>query len=164
MVTEESQYVYQSIRFDNLNTVKPFLSLYLVSVRRYKQNKCKCITSNGIEKGHWFKSHLHRHDWHELWSSWRFQKTDNETAAVPTQACRWIDILAWHGIEKEVTDQRSFESGDRNSEEWYTIVKHYGIECFVAICRFLGELFVKKRGRSDPPPISPRVNLSQYEG
>ena len=48
--------------------------------------------------------------------------TDDETAAAPTQICRWIAIPAYHGIEKEVTDQKPLESRAPNFEEWYKIV------------------------------------------
>ena len=37
VVTDESQFAKQPIRFDKLNTMRPFASIYLASVRRYKQ-------------------------------------------------------------------------------------------------------------------------------
>ena len=69
------------------------------------------MTWNDIEQGHWSKPHPDHHEWQEMWSSWRFEMTDDQTAAVPTQDCRWIFILAWQGLEKEVTSQSSLESG-----------------------------------------------------
>ena len=65
--------------------------------------------------------YLDHRDLYVIWSSWRFTVTEEETVAVPIQICRWIIILAWHGIEKEVTDQRPLESRARNFEEWYRI-------------------------------------------
>ena len=55
-----------------------------------------------------------------IWSSWRLRLINDETVAAPTRSCRWVcwfAILAWRGLEKEVTYHRLLGSKSRNFHE-----------------------------------------------
>ena len=113
--------INKSSQAEHNETIPVALSRF--SKKLYKPKKASDLHDF---KWHWKRSPiqiaLDHHDLYDIWSSWCFRMSDDKTAAVSTQLCRWIAILAWHGIEKEVTDYRPWESSALNFEEWYKIV------------------------------------------
>ena len=93
----------------------------------FKNIKGKCARNliwpeMALAEGHWRKLHLDHYHWPEIRSSWRFMMIADETVVVQAQNARWIAILAWHGLEKEVVGHKSLGWGSWNFQKICKIV------------------------------------------